>query len=367
LFDACVVFSSTKELGASMLMLHSARLRASSLEVLAMFAVALLTSDVATGQAPASQTDPNVALVVDGVVEKVYRDGDQCLVQILVRSSEASHLGTVAGARYPAPGECVYAHVDLQNAGFDRVIRRSDSKRLPDPQSRIRAFLTVGANGRWQAGGRDWFDENVGPDRSAGRDRWPLDRARRDRDAGPETALLGVDTQRVVVGKGNGLKVVRVRPHSAGEKAGFEPGDILVAVDGSGLSSQQQLEEAFRISVGKLTVTVRDIRTDREVLVEVDARGGAVLRPNGIAKPLGIETEVAFYDGEAVLKVTLVDPDSPAQRSGIVPGLLILKAGGKPLASPKALREAERQSRGSLQLEVVDPRERRERRVRVDL
>jgi hypothetical protein len=50
-----------------------------------------------------------------------------------------------------------------------------------------------------------------------------------------------------------------------------------------------------------------------------------------------------------------------------VPGLLILKADGDSLADPDALRDAERKSRGSLQLEVVDPRERRVRRVRVEL
>ena len=279
MFDVCLVFSGTRDLGVSMLKFHSARLGGSHLQGLAICAAMLLTSQVATGQPPAVHTSPKVALVVEGRVEQVFRDGDQCLVQILVHGSEAPDLGRVAGIRYPAPGECVYAHVDLQSTAPDRIVRRVDSRMLPDPQSRIRAFLASGVNGRWEAIGRDWFAEDAAP--SGGvvrRDRWPLDRLRRDRGADAEAGS-------------------------------------------------------------------RDLQS----------------------ASLGIETELAFYNGEAALKVTRVDPDSPAQRSGIAPGLLILKADGERLASPQALREAERESRGSLQLEVVDPRERRERRVRVEL
>ncbi len=280
-----------------MLSCFSSRPRTTILAVLAVCVALAVGPAIAMGQIPTAETDQDVALVVDGRVQKVYRDGDQCLVQILVRKSEMPRLSAVAGVRYPAPGELVYVHVDLQSRGIDRVVRRSGAKMLPDPNSPIRAFLTAGQNGRWEAVGRDWFEENPTNNDVAWSDRWPRDRSTPDL-AGGDAASLGVETQRNGIGRGNGLKVVQVRPHSAAAKAGIEPGDILVEVDGSRLSSQQQLDEAFRASAGTLAVTVRDIRTNREVQVEVDARGGAPLAPWGTGKTLGVETEIAFYNGE---------------------------------------------------------------------
>ena len=204
-------------MGTSMLFFYASRPLTMTLAVLALSAAMAVGPPIAMGQIPTAETDQDVALVVDGRVQKVYRDGDQCLVQILVRKSEMPRLSAVAGVRYPAPGELVYAHVDLQNRGIDRVVRRSGAKMLPDPNSPIRAFLTAGQNGRWEAVGRDWFEENPTNNDVAWSDRWPRDRSTPDR-AGRDAASLGVETQRNGIGRGNGLKVVQVRPDMPQQK-----------------------------------------------------------------------------------------------------------------------------------------------------
>ena len=60
-------------------------------------------------------------------------------------------------------------------------------------------------------------------------------------------------------------------------------------------------------------------------------------------------------------------PGSAAQQAGITTGLLITEANGKPVKSPEELQAAERESRGRLELKLIDPKERREQTVRVEL
>jgi S1-C subfamily serine protease len=78
-------------------------------------------------------------------------------------------------------------------------------------------------------------------------------------------------------------------------------------------------------------------------------------------------TELAFYDVEAAVKVTEVEPGGPAARAGLQPGILILAANGKLMLHPNDLNDAARNSGGTLKLTVVDPRSGRKGTVDVDL
>jgi hypothetical protein len=291
------------------------------------------------------------ALVVDGNVENVFQADDEYLVQILVQRSEVPRIDRGVAARYPAPGEYVYAHVGSARYASER-------RALPRPQMRVRAFLSVGQAGQWEAVGRDWYQENPGD-----RNDVVVDRA---------SITIGLSTQPVTLGRSTALKVVQVTPDSPAAKAGIEPGDVLVEANRVALSSEQQLQDAVRNSRGKLALTVRDVRSGRDVVVDVESVGVSLdpnLRPGMVAKlqPLGVTTALAFYDGEPAVKVTDVKAGSAAQRAGIAAGLLIVKANGKPVTSPEVLRDAEAASRGSLELEIVDPSDRRQRVVQVRL
>ena len=54
------------------------------------------------------------------------------------------------------------------------------------------------------------------------------------------------------------LKVVRVEPGSPAEKAGLEPGDVIVAANGAAITGPEQLASAVRKSGAALELTVRD-------------------------------------------------------------------------------------------------------------
>ncbi len=310
--------------------------------VLALCLLILFAVPKAHGQLAGSPTKQATDLVVDGRVVNIFQSGDESLVQIRVQRSEVPDLVIGSGTRYPAPGESVYVHVN------QRV--------LPPSQSRIRAYLTIGEGNQWVGEGRGWYEESsrVASGEPDGRQRGRM-------SASP----IGLKTERAFVSGKSALKVVEVDRNSPAAKAGIETGDILVEADGIALESQEQLSIAFRRSRGALPVTVRDVRSGREVVVNVENVAAA-----GSEKPrqeLGVTSELAFYGGEAAVKVTKVQPNSPAQRAGIVPGLLILKANGKAVSSPAELQNAEKASRRNLELQIVDPKEKRERLVQITL
>jgi serine protease Do len=186
---------------------------------------------------------------------------------------------------------------------------------------------------------------------------------------------LGLSAEPVKVGLRTALKVTRVEDGGPAQKAGIEPEDILVAANGAPLTGPEQLGSALRKSGPTLSLTVRDSRTGKDVQVEV-AIGGPVIQaslPSNVppigaaAGSLGAVTELSFYDVEAAVKVTEVQPDSPAARAGLQPGLVILEADGRPLLHPNDLIDAVRNSSGTVRLTVVDPRTGAKRAVQVSL
>ncbi|MEO8268924.1 MAG: PDZ domain-containing protein [Aureliella sp.] len=310
------------------------------------------------GQEP--RTAAATTLVVDGDVENVFQSGNESLVQILVQTSVAPRLSATGAARYPAPGEFVYAHI---NSLRDRQAASASSAEIPKPQTRIRAFLVIGSSGSWVADGQEWYQENPTPFDERLADRSQLDRG---------ASNLGVSTERIALGRETALKVLSVTPDSPAANAGIELGDILMEANRIPLQNETQLANAYRNSDGKFSLTVRNVRSGRDVLVDVttNARRVEGTRNSGRnikAEPLGVTMELAFYKGEAVVKVTKVNPGSPAARAGITEGILILKANGKSVANPDELNDAERVSRGELELNVVDPSNRQEKSVKVAL
>src|SRR5262249_20176436 len=90
------------------------------------------------------------------------------------------------------------------------------------------------------------------------------------RPAPAETARpsIGLSAEPVTLGQRTAMKVVRVEPGSAAQKAGLEAGDVIVAADGAPITGAEQLSAAFRKSGPALTLTVRDTRTGKEVPVQ---------------------------------------------------------------------------------------------------
>jgi S1-C subfamily serine protease len=173
------------------------------------------------------------------------------------------------------------------------------------------------------------------------------------------------------------MKVVGVEPGSIGAKAGLEPGDVIVGANGAPVTNAETLGAALRKSGPVLQLSVRDTRTGKDTPVPVDLGGPAPasaapiptdpqFRP-GSGNKLGAVTELVFYDADAAVKVTEVEPGSPAARAGLEPGDIIVQANGTAVMHPNTLNEAVAKSGQTLKLIVADPRSNRKQNVDVDL
>jgi serine protease Do len=188
---------------------------------------------------------------------------------------------------------------------------------------------------------------------------------------------LGVSAESVTIGQRTAMKVVGVQPDSPGQKAGLEPGDVIVAANGVPITGAEALSAVVRKSGATLTLTVRNIRNGKDTPVEVKLGGeepgnltpapSAPSAPAGAGRRLGAVTELAFYDVDPAVKVTEVEPGGAAALAGIEAGDVIIEANGSPVMHPKELDEAVRKSGPTLKLMVVGAGTRQKTAVEVKL
>lgn len=180
-----------------------------------------------------------------------------------------------------------------------------------------------------------------------------------------------------MVGKRTGMKVIRVEPGSPAQTAGIEIGDVIVAANGVAVTGVEVLSAVLKKSGPSLTLTVRDTRTGNDVPVQVKVGGPEAGAPapiptdtpvqTGAGRKLGAVTELVFYDVNPAVKVTEVEPNSPAARAGLEPGDIIIEANGTPVLHPKTLEEVVRKSAAVLKLQVIDPSTNKKTLVDVNL
>ncbi len=188
---------------------------------------------------------------------------------------------------------------------------------------------------------------------------------------------LGIAAEPVRVGERTGMKVTRVEPTGPAGKAGIEPGDVIVAANNVPITGVEVLSSVIRKSGANLVLTVRDTRTGKDVPVEVKLPGPDTSTPSQVpsdpriqteaGRKLGALTEVVFYDVDPAVKVTEVEPNSPAARAGIQPGDIIVEANGTPVLHPKTLDDLVRKGGTILKLVVVSPRTNQKTQVDVKL
>lgn len=419
-------------------------------------------------------------LVVDGVVKQVFRSPRQTRIDYLVQIEAARSEGrktTRSTGRLviPGPGDSVYVHVYQLNGVLNRVASLDSYSAIPSERAQIRAYLTPREAGGWEGVFPDWFEVTTErsaeasatdpapglPDSSKGKttssalgmtsemikykDRPGLkvtsvERGGVAQKAGlevgdvimgvnntPVTGIeqfealadktepiplivvdvntgrvaqvevkfnrmagnvpedtsnkpvppsdvtppasnrsFGVAAEPVTVGQRTAMKITRVEPGSPAAKAGLEVNDVIVAANGAAITGPEQLAGAVRKSGPTLTLTVRDSRTGRDTPVEVKMEGGkpGIELPKlgndtepsaGKSNKLGAVTELAFYNVEAAVRVTEVEPGSPAEKAGLKVGMLILEANGKAILHPNTLIEVVRNSGATLRLKTVEP------------
>ena len=282
-------------------------------------------------------------LVVTGQVKAVYRQVSGTrdhLIQLRVRDLKANPRRRMQQSeKAPVSGEYIYVHVSGPSTGLVR-----DSKmNIPEPNQMIRARVVAGSDQSWNSVAGQWFEEVNSS---------PADGAK----------VLGVKTEMAFVDGQRRLKVTEVELGSPAKEIGIEAGDILIKANGVGITNSEELATQIQRSRGTLKLLVRNFRTGENVPIEVKLKSN--IQP-GIKRSVGLETELAFYDGVKALKIVGVKENSPASEIGFQAGLLILKVNGKTIEKVEDLSEAEKTSQGEVVLDVVNTDSKKQQRVKV--
>ena len=153
-----------------------------------------------------------------------------------------------------------------------------------------------------------------------------------------------------------GALVTSVPPNGPGAKAGVEPGDVILEVNGKAVAGRNALVEMVMATKPGTTIPVRVLRDKAEknlsVTVEelnLETEGGAAAEDaqqedtgSGFGLTLGpLGSEMArrlrVPAGTRGVLITEVDPVSAAAREGVRPGDVILKVNGQAV---EAVRDA---------------------------
>ena len=167
------------------------------------------------------------------------------------------------------------------------------------------------------------------------------------------------DLRELIKGVDDGVVVSRIMPDGPAAKSDLRPSDIITAVDGSRVTTAQQLRNAIRNKKIGQPVTLDVFRKGKSLQVKISpaewiepiatvAKDKATPPPEANSATLGVTIqaltkELAAQFGvdaaEGVL-VAAVEKDSPAARKGIKAGDVITSINQQQTDTPKQFREA---------------------------
>jgi serine protease Do len=352
----------------------------------AAVAILALSYPEAQGQR-APQTKEGASIVVDGVVREIFRSPRQTqtdyLVQVEVSRSEYGRSpADPRRVQAPAPGDQIYVHLS-QATGSSNRPGVAPAATLPDERTRIRAYLYPRTQGGWEGAYPDWYDQlNASiASRGASDPEPPADVPLRpspgSAPAAPAQAdsilqKLGVKAEQVQVNGRLVFKVSELIPGGPAQNAGIEPGDAIIGIDNGFITSLDQFASVL-LKGGQSTLAVLDVNTGKTASVRIDMSGTAdtaapapqptpTPAPAPVPAPgpprvLGVKTEVVRVGLRSrALKVTEIQPGSPAEKAGIEKGDVIVAANKTPTGDLSSLNAAIQNSGPVLSLTIRDSR-----------
>jgi S1-C subfamily serine protease len=358
-----------------------------TLGIASALCVAGLMDGVAWAQR-APQPKDGASIIVDGIVREIFRSPRQTLVDYVVqvevsRSEYGPRPADPKRVQAPAPGDQIYIHV-FQPTPDSRQRPGVGGHTLPAERSQIRAYLYPRAQGGWEGAFPDWFDQAgvVAQNRASNEPEPPAEVAPvpvpttppssgAPAAAGSIVQRLGIRAEQVQVSGRLVLKIVDVAPDGPAGKAGIEPGDAIIGVNGGFITDLDQMATTILKGGSIATLAVLDSRNGKQTPVKVDV-SGLIAEDTTQRRPepppatvptrvLGVKTEQVRVGLRTIAaRVTEVQDGSPAAKAGIERGDVILEADGVPASDAAQLEAAIQRSGPVLTLKVLDPRTRRE-------
>ena len=152
-----------------------------------------------------------------------------------------------------------------------------------------------------------------------------------------------------------GALVAEAQANTPAAKAGLRSGDVIVSVDGAGVESPRELSRRIAGLGPKRQTQIGFLREGREQTVSVqlealperaaDARTGSSDSDRGAQQGEGARLGLRLAPGADGVQVAEVEPGSPAARTGLREGDVILDVAGKAVKSPGDVADAVRTAR----------------------
>ena len=152
-----------------------------------------------------------------------------------------------------------------------------------------------------------------------------------------------------------GALIAETQPNTPAAKAGLRSGDVIISVDGNRVETSRELSRRIAALGPKRQTQIGFVRDGREQTVSVqlealpertaDARSGAGGREDGARQSDGPRLGLRLAPGENGVQVAEVEPGSPAARTGLREGDVILDVAGKSVKRPADVADAVRSAR----------------------
>ncbi|HEY5667237.1 MAG TPA: DegQ family serine endoprotease [Gammaproteobacteria bacterium] len=158
-----------------------------------------------------------------------------------------------------------------------------------------------------------------------------------------------------------GAVVTQVEPDSPAERAGLEPGDVIIEIDGAAVEGSSDLRNKVGLmrlgSTAELVYLRNGIRESVEATIGrasgLTADAGQTIEKLQGAEFRALDSTHPQYGRVQGVLVSLVDQGSPAARNGLRAGDVITAVNRRPVQTVEQLSQAIRQASGAMALNVV--------------
>lgn len=153
-------------------------------------------------------------------------------------------------------------------------------------------------------------------------------------------------------GQQRGVLIAQIQKDSAADKAGFEPGDIVISVDGETVETTAQLRNqiGMRRIGDKIKVTILRDGKSRVIKAKIGESPATVAAAESLHPYL--DGVVIEPEQEGGLRIVGIQPDSPALRYGLRQGDIILSANRQAVNSIEQLKQAAKVDKQRLVLRI---------------